>query len=139
MARVFLIWLIGLCPTTSPVIIKSAPVMSINSFASLSIRILQSMHGFIFLPWPCAGFLTISINLSARWQSFTVKPNFSAAENGSFEHDDLSEISQPKCVRNVMAVTPIPCLSIVMIASVLSSPPEKRAIAFGFFILLSPS
>ncbi|MCK7529011.1 MAG: hypothetical protein MZV64_71360 [Ignavibacteriales bacterium] len=43
-------WLMGLCQSTSPVTTKSAPCTVISSFASLSMGILRSRQGFMFLP-----------------------------------------------------------------------------------------
>src|SRR4030043_697494 len=57
-----------------------------------------------------------------------------AGEGDTYECKLVWDISQSKGVRNFIAVTLIPCLSIVRIASVLSRPPENNAAALAISI-----
>ncbi|MEM3553599.1 MAG: hypothetical protein QW658_01415, partial [Candidatus Bathyarchaeia archaeon] len=56
---------------------------------------------------------------------------------GFLEQLDLSDTSQPKCVKKVMAITSTFCLSMRSIESVLSRPPNKGLLLLVSFLLRS--
>ena len=134
-------WLIGRCPLTSPVATKSNPSFSIISFAVFSIKIWQSKHGFIALPYPYFGFKNISIYLSFNETNligiFKKSAIFLAGSllYISISSSFITEYSKP--VINLIARTSIFSLLSIAPASELSNPPDKSKIAFAFLFIIN--
>src|SRR5512139_3900804 len=92
-------------------------------------KIRQSMHGFKFLPYPCLGCFTTLRYSSDTLNTFKGIPKVSTA---FWEAKQVAPrlVQVQKTVIKLRASSSIPCSIITLAASVLSSPPDRRAMAF---------
>ena len=112
----------GLWPSTSPDMTKLAPSWSNIWPATLNIRAWQSIHGFMCLPIPCLG--ALSISRCGPVMSTTLRGRFIALA-------DLWARSGPKNgVLKKRPRTSIPWALTSWAASILSRPPENTQRAF---------
>ena len=121
----------GLWPSTSPDITKSAPVRSISFLAASNIMERQSTHGLKPAPLPYLGCLSISMYSSPRYTVLRSTFSWSALSRISKPHPRPQSKSQ-KGVLMATAETSKPFSCIILTASWLSRPPDSRATTFRF-------
>jgi hypothetical protein len=119
------VWLIGLCPTTSHDAIISNHSFSAISKAVFIINQWQSIHGFIFFQYQYFGFFTTS-RCGSEIFTVLILIQFFCARVSAFSF-------QKNGVQNVIAVQSIHCDSSTFIANMLSSHPENKISAFVMY------